>query len=236
VTEWDRQRKQLPDDGFAITPDIFSAEELTAITSGVEMADASSPSFRKSSDLFAIRHVLNEIPPISRLIFSERFKQIVTAILGNEYFLIKSIYFDKPARSNWFVPWHQDLTISVTQKVDRPGYTNWLVKQNNYSVQPPVDLLQRMFSIRIHLDDTTVDNGALKVIPGSHRHGIQRFAQSLLDEKPSVTCEVPAGGIMLMRPLLMHASDRTTNDARRRVIHLEFSNYTLPDGLMWAER
>ena len=49
-------------------------------------------------------------------------------------------------------------------------------------------------------------------------------------------CNVQAGGVMLMSPLLLHASNRTTNNRKRRVIHLEFSNAELPDELNWSER
>ncbi len=40
---------------------------------------------------------------------------------------------------------------------------------------------------------------------------------------------------MIMQPLLLHASGRTTNKRKRRVIHLEFSNSMLPGGLKWTE-
>jgi hypothetical protein len=48
-------------------------------------------------------------------------------------------------------------------------------------------------------------------------------------------CRVNSGGIMIMRPLLQHASNRTTSKKRRRVIHIELSNTPLPKGLKWAE-
>jgi hypothetical protein len=41
---------------------------------------------------------------------------------------------------------------------------------------------------------------------------------------------------MLMKPLLFHSSSRTTNQQRRRVIHLEFSNMELNEEIYWNER
>jgi ectoine hydroxylase-related dioxygenase (phytanoyl-CoA dioxygenase family) len=109
------------------------------------------------------------------------------------------------------------------------------VKQNQYAVQPPPEILQNNFTIRIHLDDTDEKNGALRVIPGSHGNDICRpKAVDLLQEK-EISVVVPKGGIMLMRPLLFHASGRTTNNKRRRVIHIEFSNSQLPPPLQWSE-
>ena len=87
---------------------------------------------------------------------------------------MKSIYFDKPAGSNWFVSYHQDLTISVNAKIDLGGFGPWTVKQDQYAVQPPLQILENNFTIRIHLDDTDENNGALKVIPGSHLKGVCR--------------------------------------------------------------
>ncbi|MOA48013.1 hypothetical protein D3C78_1706990 [compost metagenome] len=40
---------------------------------------------------------------------------------------------------------------------------------------------------------------------------------------------------MIMRPLLLHASNRTTNDNQRRVIHIEFSSENLPKPIQWSE-
>ncbi len=62
------------------------------------------------------------------------------------------------------VAWHQDLTISVNKKLDLPGYGPWTIKQDQYAVQPPLEILENIFTIRIHLDDTDEKNGALRVI------------------------------------------------------------------------
>jgi hypothetical protein len=82
--------------------------------------------------------------------------------------VVKSICFDKPEKSNWFVAYYQDLTMSVNQKQDLPGFGPWTVKHNQYAVQPPINILQDNFTIRLHLDNTDEGNGALKVIPGSY--------------------------------------------------------------------
>jgi ectoine hydroxylase-related dioxygenase (phytanoyl-CoA dioxygenase family) len=92
-----------------------------------------------------------------------------------------------------------------------------------------------MFTIRIHLDDTDENNGAVRVIPGSHRRGIISSGDITRNEQ-GVTCAVAKGGIMVMKPLLLHSSGRTVNGLRRRVIHIEFSNMELPEPLQWAER
>jgi len=145
-------------------------------------------------------------------------------------------HFDKPGGSNWFVAFHQDLTIAVDKRTTFPGFSCWTVKQDQFAVQPPVDVLENIFTVRIHLDDTDEHNGALKVIVGSHRKGIVRPEEVDRSAEREVVCRVKRGGVMIMKPLLLHASGRTVDARNRRVIHIEFSNRGLPGGMEWAEK
>jgi ectoine hydroxylase-related dioxygenase (phytanoyl-CoA dioxygenase family) len=225
----------LQETGFTIIENVFTAEEVTAIIETINSIDTSGPAFRKTSDLFAIRRFVKEVPAISPLIFNSRLRAIIDDLFGPDYFLVKSIYFDKPEQSNWFVAYHQDLTISVEEKKQVAGFDQWTVKNNQFAVQPPVALLENIFTIRIHLDDTDENNGALKIVAGSHRKGNYRPETIDWNIEQEVVCKVQSGGIMIMQPLLLHASNRTTNNNKRRVIHLEFSNQLLPGELQWAE-
>ena len=177
-----------------------------------------------------------EIPGIEPLIFNDKLEAIIADLFGAGYFAVKSIYFDKPEKSNWFVAWHQDLTIAVSNKADIPGYGPWTIKLDQFAVQPPLHVLQDNFTIRIHLDDADEGNGALKVVAGSHLNNICRIEKINWQNKSETICSVKAGGAMIMRPLLLHASSRTTTNKKRRVIHIEFSKAVLPAGIDWAER
>ena len=227
--------QQFEHGGYAVVNDIFDEQELAAIIQTIEEADHSSAVFRTTSDLFAIRHFLKALPAVLPHIFTSRFREFISAMFGEDYFIVKSIYFDKPEQSNWFVAWHQDLTISVAEKAEVPGFAPWTVKQNQFAVQPPPEILEQNFTIRIHLDDTDKDNGALRVVPGSHAKGVCRPQSIDWTKQAEAVCEVRRGGVMIMRPLLLHASNRTTNHARRRVVHIEFSKTTLPEPLQWSE-
>lgn len=221
--------------GFAIVDNIYSDEEINNILKFIEKSDSGKETYRKTQDVFAIRQVLKEIPEIKDIVFNANIREIIRSIGGDNCFVVKSIYFDKPETSNWFVAYHQDLTISVKNKIDSIGFSNWTKKQNQFAVQPPLEILENIFTIRIHLDTTTNENGAVKVIEKSHLYGIYR--PELIDktkEKETI-CEVEKGGIMLMKPLTLHASTRTTNNKRRRVLHIEFSNSKLPENLDWSE-
>jgi ectoine hydroxylase-related dioxygenase (phytanoyl-CoA dioxygenase family) len=140
-------------------------------------------------------------------------------------------------KKNWYVTWHQDITINVDNRVALEGYSSWTKKQDIFSVCPPEYILQKTFTIRIHLDDTDEKNGALKVLSGSHKKRLNDDEISIITNNsvPNIV-EVGAGGIMLMKPLLLHASSKAQNQKRRRVIHLEFTSARLPIELAWLEK
>lgn len=227
---------ELKVNGFAIIDNIFSNEDVRNILQCIEATDTDKDTFRKSSELFAIRQFLKEVPGVADKIFSDKIKSLLKALFGNKYFVVKSIYFDKPQTSNWYVSYHQDLTISVDKKINVEGFGPWTVKQNQFAVQPPVSFLENIITLRMHLDDTDENNGALKVIPYSHTKGIYRPETIDWSNEKEINCNVSKGGVMLMKPLLLHSSGRTLNNKRRRVIHVEFANKELPLGLQWAER
>ncbi len=231
-----QHKEVIADRGYSVISNVFSNEEIEKISMVIRNTDSSKETFRKSEDLFAIRQFLKEIPDVRDLIFNDHMKTIIKEIFGGKYAAVKSIYFDKPETSNWYVAYHQDLTISVDKKLELPGFGPWTAKQKQFAVQPPLDILENIYTIRIHLDDTDEHNGALKVVPESHAKGIYRPETIDWTVETEELCCVEKGGIMMMKPLLLHGSNRTTNGNRRRVIHIEFSDRELPEGLNWSER
>ncbi len=221
-------------EGYAILPNFFSEIELEEIASCLEVYGEDRFD-ENSQHLFAIRQLLSRIPKLKTHLFNSNLKGLLSTYYDKLPVLTKAIYFDKPSASNWFVAYHQDLSISVKDKFDIKGYKNWTHKKSQYGVQPPLDILENILTIRIHLDDTTKGNGALKVIPKSHGKGVMRNENLGITQENEVICNVSRGGIMLMSPLTMHASHRTTNGKRRRVIHLEFSTQQLQSPLEWLE-
>lgn len=228
-------KHKIKSDGFAVVNEVYNDTEIENLLQIIASIDTSKPTFRKTNDLFAIRQFLKEVPETLTTIFNERLISLTNTIFGENYFVVKSIYFDKPEDSNWFVAYHQDLTISVDKKLDLEGFGPWTVKHQQFAVQPPLSILEDNFTIRIHLDDTDEGNGALKVIPTSHLKGIYRPETIDWAVEKETTCLVKKGGIMFMKPLLLHASNRTSNHQKRRVIHIEFSRSDLPGNLQWSE-
>jgi ectoine hydroxylase-related dioxygenase (phytanoyl-CoA dioxygenase family) len=222
-------------DGFAVTETIYTVDEIRALLAIIDNAEAEQPVFRKTAGLFAIRQFFKAVPSAVNVLLNASLRQLLDDVVGDGYQVVKAIYFDKPEGSNWFVSYHQDLRISVDRRDEFPGYARWTVKDDQFAVQPPLAILEDNITLRIHLDNTNIENGALRVIPGTQAAGISRPEKLDRDAVSEVCCEVPQGGVMLMRPLLMHASGRTVNQKPRRVVHIEFSRKSLPAGLEWSE-
>jgi ectoine hydroxylase-related dioxygenase (phytanoyl-CoA dioxygenase family) len=174
------------------------------------------------------------VPAVRTLASSAPVRDLVEGILGPGCRAVKGIFFNKTPESNWKVPWHQDLTITVAHRIDQPGFGSWTMKDGVQNVQPPAEVLENILAVRIHLDENDLENGPLRVIPGSHKSG-RLSAEQITDwdKSQAVTCTVPRCGALLMRPLLLHASSACKVLRPRRVIHLEFTALQLPGGLRW---
>lgn len=187
-------------------------------------------------DKFGVRQVVFDHPELKQVLFNRNLVELISQLVKGPVRCIKSIYFDKPPAANWIVNWHQDLTINLTGPGGHHGFRNWRTNVERTVVQPPCSMLENILTVRIHLDDCTAENGALRVIDRSHAKGvidIKDWSENKVGEE--VICPVKRGGVLLMRPLVLHASRRTENEMRRRVLHLEFSSDALPDGLSWKE-
>lgn len=233
--KFEKYINELQEKGFSVIEKIYTDQEVNEMAFCLEHANQNSNSFLKTKDLFAIRQLIEHIPSLKKPLFNSKMMELITAFSDSDYFLTKAIYFDKPSESNWFVAYHQDLSISVKEKVELNQFKNWTYKKGQYGVQPPFEILEDTITVRIHLDKTDTGNGALRVIPKSHLQGIIRSDSNDWNRESEIVCDVEKGGVMLMKPLTLHASKRTTNGKQRRVIHLEFNKHQLPKPLRWLE-
>ncbi len=152
--------------------------------------------------------------------------------------VVQCTLFVKSVEKNWLVSLHQDLSIPVAERVENPQFSGWSQKEGDLFVQPPVAVLEEIVAVRVHLDDCDESNGALRVVSGSHRLGrlTSSAASEERDRRGECSVAVPRGGVMVMRPLLLHASSKASSDAPRRVLHFVFGPFDLPEGLRWPAR
>jgi ectoine hydroxylase-related dioxygenase (phytanoyl-CoA dioxygenase family) len=223
-------RYSIDTDGFSMVENFLPRQEVADLVNFVERNLSGGDrrgGVRNLLDFFEMRD----------LAASSAMRIAVKTILGSGVRVVRGILFDKTEGANWKVPWHQDVTIAVNQKVEAAGFGPWSVKAGVLHVQPPASVLERMVSVRLHLDDCPAQNGALRVIAGSHTSGKlnERLIQGFAERSVSVTCAMQSGGALMMRPLLLHASSSSSFPGHRRVIHFDYAAAELPAGMGWAE-
>lgn len=160
---------------------------------------------------------------------------IAASTLGPRSRPVRAILFDKTAETNWSLGWHQDRTICVKRRMEVAGFGPWTTKQGMQHVAPPFDLLSRMVTLRVHLDDVAVSNAPLLIAPGSHKHGRVPVGavDAVVRECGTYTCLAEAGDVWVYATPILHASEAAARPARRRVLQVDFAVEELPGGLEW---
>lgn len=143
--------------------------------------------------VIGIQH-LCKIPeaPFLALLGSPLLLSIAQQICGADFFPIQEFAVIKTLGDNSKVEWHQD----VVNKLK--GQT---------------------FMMGIYLDEANDANGALRVIPASHK---SELSICELKQLPYETIEMQAGDILIHDLMLAHSSGMLTQFAKRRVIYFEF--------------
>lgn len=183
-----------------------------------------------------IRNLISH-PTVIALLSHERLGRYLWSVIGRDLVAVKATLFDKTDEANWRVQWHQDRAIPIKERLEVAGYGPWSVKAGVLHADAPEEVLAQMLAIRIHLDPCGPEDGPLRVIPGSHLLG------RLTDEEIGRTVadgvmaelHVPQGALLLMRPLIVHASSASRSGAHRRVLHVEFAPPEAISPLQWHD-
>jgi len=205
--------------GFEVASDTFDRETIDSVLSSLEKT--SFPRSRAGA-----RNLLR-IPVVSSLSRDPRLMQLAQASVGMSAFPFRATLFDKSLSANWLVVWHQDTALPVREKREVTGWGPWSVKDGVVCAHAPAEALRQVLAIRVHLDDSNSENGPLRVLPGTHRNGIltDEAMHDLAQTISALECHVPVGGILLMRPLLVHASSKARRGGlQRRVLHIEYAS------------
>lgn len=214
LSSWERS---FDHEGFATLDEGLAECEVS------ELLEEFPPSGRKPGQA-GIRHVLKR-PKVAQVAYDPRFLGIVREVLGPEAFPFRATLFDKSAERNWLIAWHQDTALPLRERREVAGWGPWSLKDRVMYAHAPASALTQVLALRIHLDNSTLLNGPLRILPSTHMSGVLNDDEihRLSTRIPAVTCTVPQSGVLAMRPLVVHASSKSQNDLPRRVLHIEYS-------------
>ena len=215
----------LENDGYELT-------DLALSEAQCEQAAGSIPGV--SGGRAGVRDLIQH-PTVVRLLAHKRLAELLWSVIGRDLVAVKATLFDKTPDSNWRAQWHQDRVLAVKERLEVPGFGPWSVRCGSAHVDGPASVLAQMIAVRLHLDACGPENGPLRVIPGSHLLGKlsdEQLAKVVASNKAVEIC-APQGAIVLMRPLLLHASSPSRAAAHRRVLHIEFAPAEAISPLLW---
>jgi ectoine hydroxylase-related dioxygenase (phytanoyl-CoA dioxygenase family) len=216
-------------DGFAVVPGVAPEGDIARVLR--DLAENPLPRSRAGS-----RHALRH-PSIVELARGPRLIGLAEEIMGSEAIPFRATLFDKSPRSNWLVAWHQDTALPLRERQDVIGWGPWSVKEGLTYAHAPASVLREVVALRLHFDDSTLGNGLLRVLPGTHNLDVLdgSVIHKLAAETPAFDCVVPMGGVVAMRPLIVHSSSKSRTEHPRRVLHIEYApSLALQDGLELA--
>ena len=229
----------IHEDGYAMIPNVLTPSETDAacdsLMSALSDPNAKSAIRSQAGTLYAARNVLDLWPESQSIWKTGPLPDLLRSLLGEDFGLVRGLFFDKPPRQTWALGWHKDRTIAVVDNtLESEEMTKPTRKANVPHVDAPEWLLQEMLTVRIHLDPMTAENGPLMVIPGSHKTG-KKLELGTVDP---VELHANQGDALLIRPLVAHSSRKSEPETtmHRRVLHLEFAGQRqLPDGYQWHQ-
>lgn len=197
-------RNDFVETGFAIVPNLFTRDEAQRLKlECIDILEAVKAETGHVPGHGVYVGLAARSPVFQKAVGDERLLDILAELLAPDIeFLSDKVVF-KSESMTFASPWHQD-------------WHYWHGAHKH--------------SIWVALDDATVENGCLKLFPGSHKsaivhdsdasdgHGFgNRLRPDAVDESLAVTAEIEAGGAVFFHDLTLHASHPNRSGEERWV-------------------
>ncbi len=212
-------------DGYLAVDNVLTDEEVQVLRSSADRLQAYAAGLTASTDRFVLKafgddgggRLLQQVAEPHELgtewmslARDQRILDVVAALLGPNIMLYYSMFMMKPPRQGFAAPWHQDFAFFVH---NRAG----------------------LLACQVYIDDSTLENGCVNVVPGSHKLGLinhfkgDTFAnhvQGDVSEYDARTVPVPmrAGGMVIWHALTLHSSAPNRSEKPRRGIVFEYKD------------
>jgi ectoine hydroxylase-related dioxygenase (phytanoyl-CoA dioxygenase family) len=202
----ERQKDFYFNNGYLVIESVFDTDRIAATHAAIAalLSPTNTEKVYESepADVATVRRIWSPTlkhPVFEQMAADPALLDLIEPFLGENILFHYSKLNMKGPKFGSPVYWHQDFS---------------------YYPHTNTDLLSAI----IFLDDSTVHNGCLRVVPGSHRRGLRchemdgffRGRVSDVDESEAVNVEVPAGGVILLHCLTLHASALNKSNLPRR--------------------
>lgn len=187
--------------------------QLDSTTGNYSDVPAQSRSFQTATLAYRRIDQLERDPLFLSYMQHPLFRQIMQQLIGPEVSIFRAMFMNKPATRGTILPWHQDIG------------TGWGLDAN------PI------VTIWTALDEATIANGCMQVIPGSHHLGVlsdhhfpssEQQAQYAREEK-SLFLEAEPGEALLLHNYLLHRSGVNQTNRPRRAFSVCYMDATTRD-------
>ncbi len=201
-------REQFERDGYVVVENVIDAGLVDEARQHVEWLLARNPGLRPEQ----LGHTLMADDPFwVRLIADDRLLDIAKQFIGPDIALFASHYIAKPPHDGQAVLWHQDGSF-------------W-----------PLDPME-VVTLWLAVDDSTPENGCMRVIPGTHRMGLKELRRrddvvsvlgadtdsAYFDESWAADVVLRAGGVSIHHPTIVHGSDANNSAKWRRGLTIRY--------------
>ncbi len=213
------------ENGYLVVENMFSAAEVESLRESAGRLSARADGLTESTDRFILhtfgdgggQPVVQQIAEPHELggewmalARDSRILDTVESLIGPNIQLYYSMMMMKPPRQGSRAPWHQDFAFFVHDRAS-------------------------LVACQVYLDDSTLENGCVRVVPGSHKAGLlnhfdgDEFTEMVQGDTSAfdaqeVALPVKAGGAAFWHCMTLHSSHPNTSEHPRRAVVFEYKD------------
>lgn len=210
--------------GHLVVENVFSPAEVNAFQCACDALAAQAQGLTASTDRMKMKVFDDSTKLVQQvgdphemsgvwldLVKDMRLLNMVEALLGPDLMVYYSQLMMKAPRQGFTAPWHQDFAFFPHSRAE-------------------------ILACTVAIDDATLENGCIRVIPGSHKLGlINHYDKDGLftgivqdthgfDERTEVALPAKAGSVIFWHSLTLHASHPNRTEKPRRAFVIEYKN------------
>lgn len=204
--------RQYKEQGFFVLERYFSEDEIAAVRDRLDRFDQERHQTMNNKqegisipkEIVFTHGIANRDRIVEAFIRHPKFVALTTDILGpNVQLYWDQTVYKRPETKRDF-PWHQD---------------------NGYVPTDP----EHYLTCWVALNDATVENGCIRVLPRSHHNGVVPHKQTdiglqcYFGEDPGIPVPIPAGSVVAFQSMLFHRSGPNQSSGMRKAYVVQYS-------------